>query len=287
LALAIAVDPGWTKVSYALGVFVVMELLCNNLIEPWLYGHSTGTSNLALLVAAVFWTWLWGPAGLLLSTPLTVCLNVIGKYVPGMAFLSVLLSSESVLDPPTQFYQRMLAMEADDLLEVANKFIDEHSLEEFYDQMFLPALQLSEEDRKNGTLAEERQLFISQAGRELIEELERREEAVKTADQKKSASTPDIRVAGPLVVGVPARDDADEIVALMLAHLLRRNGMNASVRPISAHSDVSPPLAETESPRAVFTSSLPPSAVTAARQAIRRLNAHLPKVDVKLEADKK
>src|SRR5687768_7647935 len=106
IALAVAVDPGWNKLLFTLGLFIVMELVSNNFIEIVLYGASTGISSFALLLAAVFWTWLWGPAGLVLSTPLTVCVLVLGNYVPGMSFLSMLLGSAPVNEPPTQFYQR-------------------------------------------------------------------------------------------------------------------------------------------------------------------------------------
>ncbi|MGH7946408.1 MAG: AI-2E family transporter, partial [Opitutaceae bacterium] len=150
IALSLAVDPGWTKLFYTLGLFVVMEVISNNFIEVVLYGASTGISNLALLVAAVFWTWLWGPAGLVLSTPLTVCVLVLGNYVPGMHYLSMLLGSQPVLEPPAQLYQRMLSMESEDMLDLAEKHIAEHSLEDFYEDVFVPALLLSEQDRHSG-----------------------------------------------------------------------------------------------------------------------------------------
>ena len=159
VVLAIAVDPGSTKLLYTMGIFLVMEVVCNNVVEVWLYGVSTGISNLALMVAAVFWTWLWGPAGLFLSTPLTVCLVVVGKYVPGLKFLSVLLGSDPVLEPPAQFYQRMLSMDSEAMLELAEKFVEARSLADFYDEVFVPALILAEADRHNGALAEVRQKF--------------------------------------------------------------------------------------------------------------------------------
>jgi predicted PurR-regulated permease PerM len=102
--LALAVDPGWTKFLATLGLFLVVELISNNFVEPWLYGASTGVSNVALIIAAVFWTWLWGPVGLFLSTPLTVCLVVLGKHVPALQFLSVLLGSAPALEPHERMY---------------------------------------------------------------------------------------------------------------------------------------------------------------------------------------
>ena len=114
LALAIAVDPGWSMLLWTAALFVVVELLTNNVIEPWLYGSRTGLSPLAIIVAAVLWTWLWGPVGLLLSTPLTVCLVVLGKHVPRFEFLDVMFGNKPVLEPHQQLYQRLLAGDPDE-----------------------------------------------------------------------------------------------------------------------------------------------------------------------------
>ncbi len=281
VALSLAVDPGWTMLFYTLGLFVVMELVSNNLVEVVLYGASTGISNLALLIAAVFWTWLWGPAGLVLSTPLTVCVLVIGNYVPGMKFLSTLLGSEPVLAPPAQFYQRMLTMESEDMLDLAVKSIEEESLEKFYEDVLVPALLLSEEDRHSGTLPEVRQQFIFQASRDLIEELERREEAARPPDSgaaaaPETASHPVL----PLVLGIPARDEADEVVAHMLCHLLRRRGIAAATAPLATPLEDVFKAADRTEVRATFVSALPPSAVSAARQMCRRLKARSPRTPV-------
>jgi hypothetical protein len=276
LALALAVDPGWAKFFYVAGVFVVMELVSNNLIEVMLYGASTGISNFALLVAAVFWTWVWGPAGLALSTPLTVCLLVIGNYVPGFKILSMLLGSEPVLEPPAQFYQRMLSMESEDMLDLAAKFVSERSLEEFYDDVFVPALLMSERDRQSGALTEQRQHFIFQAGQDLIEELERREETAKLPPG--SAVPFPAKPTVPAVLGVPARDEADALVAEMLAHLLRRRGIHAASTPLAASAEDVARLVAQHRCRGLFISALPPSAIAGARQMWHRLTSRCPGV---------
>ena len=283
IALSLAVDPGWTMFFYTLALFVVMELISNNLIEVVLYGASTGISNLALLVAAVFWTWLWGPAGLVLSTPITVCVLVLGNYVPGLKFLSMLLGSEPVLEPPAQFYQRMLSMESEDMLDLAVKHIQEHSLQEFYEDVFVPALLLSEEDRHSGALPESRQRFIFQASRELIDELERQDEVARLqalgADPK-GHTEPATMPALPVVLGFPARDEADEIVAYMLTHLLRRRGLSAAVTPLSVPLNDAFKVADQSAVRMTFLSALPPSAVGGARQMCRRLKSRSPDTPV-------
>lgn len=282
IALAIAVDPGWTMLLYTLGLFVVMELISNNVIEVVLYGASTGISNLALLVAAVFWTWVWGPAGLVLSTPLTVCVLVLGNYVPGMSFLSMLLGSQPALEPPAQFYQRMLSMESEDMYDVAAKFIGEHSIEEFYEEIFVPALLMSERDRHSGTLPEVRQRFIFQASHDLIEELERQDE-INRLESAQSASTTTEGASQPVmpeVLGLPARDEADEVVAHMLVHLLQRRGIAAAVKPVAA--PLEEPLAAVAQSkiRATFVSALPPSAVSAARNMCRRVRQRCPEAPI-------
>lgn len=268
LALAVAVDPGWTKLLYTGALFIAMELISNNLIEVVLYGASTGISNFALLVAAVFWTWLWGPAGLVLSTPLTVCLLVLGKHVPGMGFMSMLLGSEPVMTPPAQFYQRMLSMESEEMFDVAAKYVEEHSLEEFYEDVFIPALVMSEEDRHRGALPESRQRFIFQASRDLIEELERRDEAHAASSGRAVA------------VALPARDEADEIVGQMLSHLLRRRGIPAKAMRLATPLDETFAAVDEGHTRALVISALPPSALGSARQMCRRLRLRCP--DAKL-----
>lgn len=271
VALTLAVDPGWRMVLSTLGVFIFMEIVSNNIIEVRLYGASTGISNLALLVAAVFWTWLWGPAGLVLSTPLTVCVLVIGRHVPGLKFLSMLLGSGPVLEPPAQFYQRMLSMDADEMMDLARTFIKERSLTTFYDDVFVPALRMAENDREAGTLAEVRQKFIIQAGRDLIEELSRDDNEPSGEKETHSSSGDSVTV-----IGMPARDDADELVALMLAHVLRtQQRLAAEVMPLAIDPTRAPERLAHANVRVVFISALPPSAVTAARQAFRRLRRHV------------
>src|SRR5690348_2953499 len=144
-AVAFAVKPGWVDVPIIFGTYFGVDLLMYNFAEPLLYGSSTGLSPLAILVAAVFWTWLWGPAGLLLATPLTVCVVVIGRHVPKLTFLQVLLSDEPVLAPKTRFYQRLLAMDAEEAGTIAEEFLKDKSLEELYDSLIVPALSLAEE----------------------------------------------------------------------------------------------------------------------------------------------
>ena len=127
ILLAFAAFDTYTPLLLTVGLYIVVELISNNVMEPWLYGASTGMTPVAILVAAVFWTWLWGPIGLLLSTPLTVCLVVIGKYVPQLSFLSVMLGDEPVLSPPMRLYQRLLAMDQAESEKLVNDYLEDHT----------------------------------------------------------------------------------------------------------------------------------------------------------------
>ena len=153
VALAVAVDPGWMLLVWVILLFVAVELVVANLLEPWVYGASTGLSSVALIAAATFWTWLWGPIGLLLSTPLTVCLVVLGRHVPQLEFLDVMLGNQPVLAPDETFYQRLLANDPEEATEQAEEFVKERSLAEFFDEVAIPALVRAQVDSDEGALS--------------------------------------------------------------------------------------------------------------------------------------
>ncbi len=171
IAISLAVFDGWLQPGLVVALFVVNELISNNVIEPWLYGSSTGISTIGILASAVFWTWIWGPLGLVMATPLTVCLTVVGRYVPQLAFFNTMLSDQDVLPPQSRFYQRLLALDPEEATEVAEDYLATSSLTELYDIVLLPALSLAEQDRHHGELDEEKQRFVHQTTREIVEEL--------------------------------------------------------------------------------------------------------------------
>lgn len=168
ITLAFAVDPGWNMVLWTVGLILVLELISNNIIEPWLYGESTGLSTLAIILAATFWTTLWGPIGLILSTPLTACLLVLSHYMPALSFLRILISNEPVLSPPERFYQRLVADDVDDALEVAQEYIRQdlpkkasldvvhRHIHDFYEKVAIPAIQLFSQGHNTASSAEHR-----------------------------------------------------------------------------------------------------------------------------------
>lgn len=153
LVLAAAVDPGWTMTLYVAAMFAVGEFMMGYLVEPMIYGHSTGLSPVSVVVAAIFWTWLWGPIGLILSTPLTLCLVVLGRHVERLEFLDVLLGDRPALTPVESFYQRMLSGDEDEALEQAEDLLKERSLSSYYDEIVVPGLQLAAADAGRGVMA--------------------------------------------------------------------------------------------------------------------------------------
>jgi predicted PurR-regulated permease PerM len=239
VALAFAVDPGWTMFISTIVLFIVVELISNNAIEPWLYGASTGLSPIALIVAAVFWTWLWGPVGLFLSTPLTVCLAVIGRYFPQLGFFYILLADEPVLSIETRFYQRLVARDPEDAATLVKDFLKERPLVAVYDEVILPALSMAEAGRQQGTLRDEHQKHIWQNTRALVEQLA---DHVDVQPQHEGGDADAAGVAPPSperpsrvsVVCIPAREHADEIAATIIVQLLERRGVGA--KAFSAHA---------------------------------------------------
>ena len=217
VALAVAVDPGWMLLVWVVLLFVGVELVVANLLEPWVYGASTGLSSVALIAAATFWTWLWGPVGLLLSTPLTVCLVVLGRHVPQLEFLDVMLGNQPVLAPDETFYQRLLANDPEEATEQAEEFMKERSLGEFFDEVAIPALVMAQIDSDDGALLPERRLMIKQGVQAMLENLS--DEA--TADPASGHSTSPVIGGAPRILCIAGRNELDEAAALLLVHLLR------------------------------------------------------------------
>jgi predicted PurR-regulated permease PerM len=268
LIMALAVFAGWVQPLLCLGLFVVIELTVAYIVEPWLYGTHTGISSLAILVAAIFWTALWGPTGLVLSTPLTVCLVVLGRYVPQLEFLHVLLGDEQALSPEVQLYQRLLAMDQREAHTVIELFLKDRSLVELYDTVIIPALGMAEEERHRGALDETRENFLIQSLNEFVAEL---------TDQFREPVTPGQEIR---VVCIPANDRADETTAGMLAQLLELAGYATVCFPVMAsHADVLEELSIQESD-VVCISALPPFALMNARSLSKRLRVSFPKLRI-------
>jgi len=282
IALSLAVFEGWTQPILVLALFIFNELVSNNVIEPWLYGSSTGISTMGILVSAVFWTWLWGPVGLVLATPLTVCLTVIGRYVPQLAFLNTLLSDEEVLPPEARFYQRLLALDPEEAADVAEEYLQENSLESLYDRVLLPALSLAEKDRHHGDLDEAKERFILTTMRELVDELGDKAKLVANAAPEDGDSSPSGASNSPelSVLCLPARDEADEIAGAMLAQLLQAKGVRVVLLSGQSLSGEMVLQVSEQEAGVVCVSALPPLAATHARYLCKRLRAKFPTLKI-------
>jgi hypothetical protein len=249
-------------------------------VEPWLYGIHTGISALALLLTAVFWTVLWGPAGLILSTPLTVCVVVLGRYVPEFSFLLVLLGDEAVLDAEARFYQRLLAMDDQDARAVAALYLSEHSLAQLYDAVIIPALAMAEQDRHKGALDRTREEFLFMSVREMVVEFS--EGSLNTdpllSDAPREEKIPKASVGR--VFCLPANDEADEITAAMLAQLLEQAGYTAVSFALDAAQQQAVGFMNPAENDTFFISALPPFAFARARTLSKELQMRFPRAKV-------
>ena len=214
LALAVAVDPSWSMLVWTLALFLVVEPVVGHVVEPMVYGHSTGLSPVAVVASATFWTALWGPIGLVLATPLTVCLVVLGRHVERLEFLDVMFGDRPALSPPEIFYQRMLAGDPTEAADKAEEFLKERSLASYYDEVALKGLQLAQVDADRGVLSDERLAKIRDAVSELVENLE--------DGNERPPSKPD-------AVSDPEASSAVESVAV--DHAGRRHSGSAAGRP--------------------------------------------------------
>ncbi|GJD65532.1 AI-2E family transporter [Methylobacterium frigidaeris] len=261
VALAAAADPGWSMAIWAAALFLIAEPLFGQVVEPLLYGHSTGLSPFAVIVSTLFWGFLWGPIGLILATPFTVCLVVLGRHVERLEFLDVLLGDRPPLTPVENFYQRMLAGDPDEAQEQAELLLKERSLSSYYDEVALKALQLAANDYQRGVLETEQLDTIRQLTQSLVREFAKRPDEVpevagtdkagaeaslaekehpKNEDVPGQAPEPAMRPAvwqgeAP-VMCIAGRGPLDEAASSMLAQLLGKHGLGARVVPHEAVS---------------------------------------------------
>jgi predicted PurR-regulated permease PerM len=275
ICLAMAISAGWLAPILTLGLFVGVELFCGNVLEPWLYGKGTGVSAVAVVVAAVFWTWLWGLAGLLLATPLTVCLLVIGKHVPQLSFLAILLGNEPVFEPKRQVYQRLLAGDQEEAAELVDDDLENRPLVEVYDTLLIPALALAETDWHHGELDEGRHNFILQSLKEMINEKGEGQQEVQAKE-----GIEDGNQTRPCILCLSARDEADEIAAMMLAQLLATGECLVQSLSFTATAGELVDLVQRRKPDVVCISATPPVAVMHARHLCKQIRGRFPKVPV-------
>lgn len=269
MALAFAVDDGWNLLLWTVALVIILELVSNNILEPLLYGASTGLSAISLIAAAVFWTALWGPIGLLLSTPLTVCLLVLGRNLPELQFLETMLGSTPVLNAPTRIYQRLIANDADEAIDIASAEIEKTSVISFYDTVGIDILRLASEEHLRNASAEQR-LRLASGMDALLDDLR---------DQHPTTLGSEGR---PAVLCIGGKWEIDALAGEMLAHALALEGIAASFQPpASINADYLAKL-DMKGADIICLSYLTPNAAIPARHACRRLRHRWPNIRIVL-----
>ncbi|HYC02103.1 MAG TPA: AI-2E family transporter [Azospirillaceae bacterium] len=260
IALSFAVDPGWSMPLMTMGLFLVLELFSNNVMEPWLYGSSTGLSPFAVILAAIFWTTLWGPVGLLLATPLTVCLVVLGRYVPQLEFLDVLLGNAPALSLPARIYQRLLARDPIEAAHAVDDASSDHGAAPPYDDTVIPALRMADGDRMRGELEDATLTAIRDGVASMVDYL--------------SEPSPEEDSRPSRVLCIAARSKLDEAAALLLADLLTRENIPSEALPceeVHTRRLRSRPRTGVD---ALVLSYLNPGSGRHSARLVRRLRAH-------------
>jgi predicted PurR-regulated permease PerM len=272
IALSLAVFEGWVRPALVIALFLGLELFTNMVLETFLYASSAGVSQVALLVAVAFWTWLWGPVGLMLATPLTVCLVVLAKYVPALEFVGVLFGDAPVLEPHVTLYQRLLAGDHDEAAVIVEEFLEHNPAERVFDDLFLPALALAKRDRSRRRLGDDDERVVLQTTREVLEEVA---PPVRDPDPAE-AERPRARI-----LGCPARDAFDELGLEMLRQVLQPSAID--LEPASSALLSSEVIARVEAPRedgnecpVLCIATVAPGGIAQVRYLAKRLRARVP-----------
>lgn len=276
VALSLAIFPSWVQPLLVLGIILALELITGNLVEPWLYGHSLGVSEVALLISAAFWAFLWGPVGLVLSGPLTVCMVVLGRYAPQLEFIEVLLGAEPALHPRVSYYQRLLARDQDEAAALVLAQAKTTSPEQVYDELLVPALNSTKRDRERDELTQADEQFILQATREIVEDLGERQMSA-TEEEGKDGNIPAVKIG---ILGCPGHDEGDALALDMLRQLLDPARWEMEVLSTEVLSVELVTLAEEKAPAIVCISALPPGGLAHTRYLCKRLRARLPKARI-------
>ncbi len=313
MALAAAIDPGWSMTLETLALFLIVEPIIGQAVEPWLYGDNTGISPIAVVISATFWWWMWGTVGLVLSTPLTVCLLVLGRHVERLAFLDVIFGDAPPLTPVENFYQRMLAGDESEVVDQAEQFLKTNSLVNYYDEVALPALLMAQVDLRRGVLDELRQKRIKETIDEVIEDLSDHVDQPPAAAPAPEpfalensggrslptfapslssslaaiveAPMPDLpranRESEMLVLCIAGRSFLDEAAAALFVQILEKHGMGAKVAPAGALTADRISRLSAEGARLVCLSYFDADLSTAgARFAVRRLRRRLGEIKI-------
>jgi predicted PurR-regulated permease PerM len=280
IMLSLLIAREWTTALMVIGLFGVLELITNMLIEPMIYGRGMGVSQAALLVAVAFWTWFWGPVGLVLASPLTVCLVVLGRHVPFLKFFDTMLGDRPALEPPVRYYQRLLARDQDEATELAESLVRDSDVATIFDDVLVPALAMGRADLRAGKIDAESLQQVCEGTRLIAEEVGE-DAATSSATAVTETSTPfDPSATRLRVLACPARDAVDE-VALGMLQQLSANERIDWIPGRAAHlvSDIVA-LVESERPDVLCIGSVPPGGLSHAKHLCLRVRARFPNVAI-------
>ncbi|HEY1374841.1 MAG TPA: AI-2E family transporter [Candidatus Binatia bacterium] len=282
-ALAWAIFPGWLWPLVVIGLFLVLEFTVAMILEPLLYGHSAGVSQIALLIAIAFWAWIWGPVGMIMATPMTVCLVVLGKYIPQLNFLVVLMSDEPVMQTETTYYQRLLAADYDEAYEIVDKYLEgENAREQVYDQILLPALYQAKRDYRRGKLTTEDETFMQRATADIVDEIAANHKKNGDADGDggaKASEREPRRRRDALVRGCPAEDETDALTLRMLQRLLGSEDCEMQIVDHRDDRNIAD-LPREQNAVLICIGSVAPGGVAKARHLAKKLRAQLPEARI-------
>jgi predicted PurR-regulated permease PerM len=282
ILVSLAALEGWTGPLIVLALFVVLELFTNLVLEMVLYAGAVGMSQVTLLVSVAFWTWLWGPLGLLMASPLTVCLVVLGKHVPGLAFVGMLMDDTAALAPEYGYYQRLVARDQSEAAELIESHIKTEPPASVYDALLLPALSYAERDRLEHRLSSEEEGAVIDATRELISDAA--EIIRRHAETEPRAAAADPSLLGPReplrVLGYAVNGAADEVALAMLAHLLDDLPIAMEITGTRMQAMELVSLVGDRKVSAVCFADLPPSPSSKTRYLVRRLRSALPELRI-------
>jgi predicted PurR-regulated permease PerM len=273
ITVSLITAPGWEQVVIVISLFVILELISNNVMEPWLYGQSVGLSPVAVIVSAVFWTWLWGPVGLVLAMPMTAVLVVLARYIPDLAVFDRLLSERPALRPHLWLYQRLLSRDEDEAAAIVAAYRARHSLNETCNELLFGTLLALNHDRVAGRLKSEDGDFIATTLREIVDDL-----GLESSEESRPAKVHEgTRLR---LIGFPVRDKLDELALQLLAVTLREEHCDLEILPSQMLLGERIAVVEARAPAAVCIPSLPPGGLTATRHVCKRLRTRFPELNL-------
>lgn len=276
IALSLLISPEWSIALMVIALFLILELIANMVAEPLLYGRGIGVSQAALLITVAFWTWLWGPVGLILASPLTVCLAVLGRYVPFLKFLDIILGDRPTLSPVHRYYQRLLAKDEDEASNIIESYTETESTGNVLDDIIIPTLALARIDLRSGKLDEISQKEMINLSREVLEN----HLALVSYESNNSSTESNLLKTKTKVLAIPVHDASDELAVDMLPSLIDSNRFE--IHTASSGTMVSDMLTliETQSPDVLVLLSIPPGGIAHTRYACKRVVSRFPKLRI-------